>query len=431
MPVFPKNFFVGAATAAHQVEGNNLHSDYWLMENMPHTSFAEPSGDACDHYKLYQQDIEMMAGAGLNAYRFSIEWARIEPREGRFDAAEIAHYRDVIRCCRKNGLEPVATLHHFTSPAWLIRKGGWEAETTPELFARYARFVAEQLGSELNYICTINEANMGVQIAAISERYTRQMKATAAKTVEGGAAEGQVQMGIDLQKMMENRKLAVMENEQLFGTPQPHVFCSSRTPRGDELVMEAHKKAKVAIKSVAPRIKVGLTLSLHDIQAQPGGEENAAREWWEEFTHYLPAIESDDFLGVQNYTRSRIGANGILPNEAGAETTQMDYEFYPQGLEAVIRRVARKFHGELIVTENGLATADDTRRIAYIDLATQGVARCITDGIPIKGYFYWSLLDNFEWQKGFAMTFGLVAVDRSTMARTPKESLHYLGHLRV
>ena len=313
----------------------------------------------------------------------------------------------------------------------MIRKGGWEAETTPELFARYARFVAEQLGSELNYICTINEANMGVQIAAISERYTRQMKATAAKTVEGGAAEGQVQMGIDLQKMMENRKLAVMENEQLFGTPQPHVFCSSRTPRGDELVMEAHKKAKVAIKSVAPRIKVGLTLSLHDIQAQPGCEENAAREWWEEFTHYLPAIESDDFLGVQNYTRSRIGANGILPNEAGAETTQMDYEFYPQGLEAVIRRVARKFHGELIVTENGIATADDTRRIAYIDLATQGVARCITDGIPIKGYFYWSLLDNFEWQKGFAMTFGLVAVDRSTMARTPKESLHYLGHLRV
>ena len=228
MPVFPKNFFVGAATAAHQVEGNNLHSDYWLMENMPHTSFAEPSGDACDHYKLYQQDIEMMAGAGLNAYRFSIEWARIEPREGRFDAAEIAHYRDVIRCCRKNGLEPVATLHHFTSPAWLIRKGGWEAETTPELFARYARFVAEQLGSELNYICTINEANMGVQIAAISERYTRQMKATAAKTVEGGAAEGQVQMGIDLQKMMENRKLAVMENEQLFGTPQPHVFCNRK-----------------------------------------------------------------------------------------------------------------------------------------------------------------------------------------------------------
>lgn len=283
MPIFRKDFLVGAATAAHQVEGNNLHSDYWLQENMPHTSFAEPSGDACNHYKFYQQDIEMMAEAGLNAYRFSIEWARIEPREGQFDAAETEHYRDVIRCCRKNGLEPIVTLHHFTSPAWLIRKGGWEAETTPGLFARYARFVAEQLGGELSYICTINEANMGVQIAAISERYTRQMKAAAVKTVEGSAAEGQVQLGINLQKMMENRKLAAMENEQLFGTPQPNVFCSGRTPRGDELVMEAHKKAKAAIKSAAPHIKVGLTLSLHDIQAQPGGEENAAKEWREEF----------------------------------------------------------------------------------------------------------------------------------------------------
>ena len=108
-----------------------------------------------------------------------------------------------------------------------------------------------------------------------------------------------------------------------------------------------------------------------------------------------------------------------------------DYEFYPQGLEAVLRRVALEFHGDLMITENGIATADDTRRIAYIDLATRGVARCIADDIPVKGYFYWSLLDNFEWQKGFAMTFGLVAVDRNTMTRTPKESLRYLGHLRT
>ena len=167
---FPKGFMIGAATAAHQVEGNNVHSDYWLQEHMPHTSFTEPSGDACDHYTRYAEDIELLANAGLTAYRFSIEWARIEPEEGQFDEPEIEHYRQVIRCCRDYGVEPVVTLHHFTSPAWLIRKGGWEAESTVEYFRRYAACVAEQLGGELNYICTINEANMGLQLAAISKR---------------------------------------------------------------------------------------------------------------------------------------------------------------------------------------------------------------------------------------------------------------------
>ena len=174
-------------------------------------------------------------------------------------------------------------------------------------------------------------------------------------------------------------------------------------------------------------MQVGLTLSLHDIQAQPGGEENAEKEWAEEFTHYLPAIKEDDFLGVQNYTRTRIGAEGSMPVPEGAELTQMDYEFYPQALEHVIRRVAEDFKGDLMVTENGIATADDTRRVAFIETALSGVKACIADGIPVKGYMYWSLLDNFEWQKGYSMTFGLIAVDRSTQQRRPKLSLSVLG----
>ena len=168
---FPKGFFIGAATAAHQVEGNNVHSDYWAQEQLPHTSFAEPSGLACDHYHRYEEDIRLLAEAGLNAYRFSVEWARIEPEEGKFDETEIEHYRKVIACCRKNGVEPIVTLHHFTSPVWLIRKGGWEAESTIEDFRRYAAYVTERLGGELRYICTINEANMGLQLAAIAKRF--------------------------------------------------------------------------------------------------------------------------------------------------------------------------------------------------------------------------------------------------------------------
>ena len=184
MQKFEKGFFVGAATAAHQVEGNNIHSDYWAQEQLPHTSFAEPSGIACDHYNKYEEDIKLLADAGLNAYRFSIEWARIEPEEGKFDPAEIEHYRKVIACCKAHGVEPVATLLHFTSPKWLIAKGGWEAESTVEYFKRYVSYVMEQLGSELSYVCTINEANMGLQLAAISKRF-RLMAEQAAKAAAG------------------------------------------------------------------------------------------------------------------------------------------------------------------------------------------------------------------------------------------------------
>ena len=425
---FPKGFFIGASTAAHQVEGNNVHSDYWLQEQLPHTSFAEPSGAACDHYNRYEEDIKLLADAGLNAYRFSVEWARIEPEEGKFDENEIEHYRKVIRCCKEHGVEPIVTLMHFTSPAWLIRKGGWEAESTVEYFRRYAATVTEKLGDKINYICTINEANMGLQLAAISKRFML-MAEQAKKAAAAGAkkAEGTVQVGMNFEKMMENAKFAAMENAQAFGTPQPQIFVSARTPEGDILVMRAHQAAKAAIKAIRPEIKVGLTLSLHDLQPLPGGESFAEAAWDEEFRHYLPYIADDDFLGVQNYTRTQYGPQGQLPCPEGAELTQMDYEFYPKALEHVIRKVHEDFTGDLIVTENGVAISDDTRRVEFIRRALAGVENCLADGIPVKGYCYWSLMDNFEWQKGFSMTFGLIAVDRATQQRTPKPSLNFLG----
>jgi len=425
----PENFLIGAATAAHQVEGNNIHSDLWAMEHMKHTSFIEPSLDAVDHYDRYEKDIKLMADAGLNAYRFSIEWARIEPEEGHFDSEAVDHYKAVIACCKKYGIEPFVTLHHFSSPKWLISKGGWEASTTPEDFAHYVRFIIGELGSELHYICTINEANMGIQVAAIAERYKRQMMAQMQAAQSGGnSADGSVQVGINLQKMMEGQKAAAAENLEVFGVEKVENFTSMRTREGDLLILKAHELAKKEIKALYPDIKVGLTLSLHDIQPQEDGMERAKKEWDEEFMHYLPYIKDDDFLGVQNYTRSLIGADGQLPNPDGAELTQMNYEFYPEALEHVLRKVAKDFHGDLYVTENGIATADDTRRVAFIDTALKGIVSCINDGLPVKSYFHWSLLDNFEWQKGYSMTFGLIAVDRSTQTRHPKESLSFLGH---
>ncbi|MFQ7444463.1 MAG: family 1 glycosylhydrolase [Gemmiger formicilis] len=199
-------------------------------------------------------------------------------------------------------------------------------------------------------------------------------------------------------------------------------FRHERTPEGDLLVLRAHAAAREAIKAICPEVKVGLTSRC--MTCRPS-RSLCRRAWEEEFTHYLPYIKEDDFLGVQNYTHAvRCAA---LPAPQGAELTQMDYEFYPQALENVIRKVAADFKGDLIVTENGIATADDTRRVAFIEAALAGVQHCIADGIPVKGYFHWSLMDNFEWQKGYAMNFGLIAVNRETMERTPKPSLAVLG----
>lgn len=436
MSKFPKGFLLGSATAAHQVEGNNINSDYWAMEHMEHSTFVEPSLDACDHYNRYEEDIRLMAAAGLNAYRFSIEWARIEPEEGIFDEKEVEHYRQVLECCKKYGIEPIVTMHHFTSPKWLISKGGWQSEKTVEYFARYCKYVVEQLGDYMHYVCTINEANMGLQVAAIAERFKRQMMENAAKMQSAGQAqnndvgkslEGTVQVGLNLSSYMEKMDKQKEENIRIFGTENPITFINNNTREGDLLVMRAHQAAKKAIKEVKPELQIGLTLSLHDIQATQGGEKRAKEMWDDEFTHYLPYIKDDDFLGVQNYSRSLVGKDGILPAPEGAELTQMDYEFYPQALSNVIRRVRKELQIPLMVTENGIATADDNRRVAFIKEALKGIQECINDGIPILGYMYWSFLDNFEWQKGYAMNFGLVAVDRKTQKRTAKESLTVLG----
>ncbi len=416
-----KEFLIGAATAAHQVEGNNTNSDIWAMEQMKYGGYPEKSLDAADHYNRYKEDIALLKEAGLNAYRFSIEWARIEPVEGTFDEKEMQHYLDMVHCCKENGIEPIITLHHFSSPKWLIEKGGWESEVVIEAFEKYTRFVASRLANEvIKYICTINEANMGNLIAI----YIRQAKEQYEKQ---NSENSSMQIGLNLEQMQKEHEEKVRENLEVFGVEEPAVFVSPRSPEGNKIIMEAHKSAVEVIHELMPDTKAGLSLSLRDVQAFPGGEERAARDWYEEFEEFLPAIIDDDFIGVQNYTRTRFGSDGELSPEEGAELTQMGYEFYPEGLPHVIRRVHEAFKGDILVTENGIATDDDSRRVEFIMRAFAGVRECIKDGIPVKGYMYWSLLDNFEWQSGYTMRFGLIGVDRATKERTVKPSLRFLG----
>ncbi len=414
-------FLIGAATAAHQVEGNNVHSDFWVKEHLKHTDFSEPSDLACDHYHRYREDIRLLAKAGCNAYRFSIEWARIEPEEGHFDEAEIAHYREVIDCCFENGLTPIVTLHHFSSPAWLISKGGWGKEYVVSSFARYVSYVMRHLDRKLPYICTINEANMGGQLGAVAADMMK-----AGKRKDGDIQVGQ-NTGLDLKAIA----LSMIEQGRVFHVNPLAVntFLQPRKPQQEEIVMRAHQAAKAEIKMQYPDTKVGLTLSLFDYQPIAGGEEQSEKFWQKDFGWYLPYIREDDFLGVQNYTRKIVDANGTREPAPEALLTQMGYEDYPLSIGHVLGRVSLDFPGELIVTENGIATDDDNRRCEFIREAFKGVIAAKALGLNITGYCYWSLLDNFEWQAGYSKTFGLIAVDRKTMKRTPKESLNLLGSL--
>lgn len=413
---FDKNFLLGAATAGHQVEGMNIYSDFWAMEHMENTSFVEPSGNAVDHYHHYKEDINLLADSGLNAFRFSIEWARIEPEQGVFNKMEIEHYREVLIHCHKRKVTPVVTLHHFSSPKWLIEQGGWENEKTVKAFATYCSYVVEQLGDLMQYVCTINEANMGLQLASIVKDFKRQMK--------------DAQVGVDfanLSSFKENREKELAETKKVFGTEQAETFLSVRTETGDEIIIRAHEAARDAMKKIYPHLKVGITLSLYDYQVEEGGEKIAAAALDEEFGHYLTFLGKDDFLGLQNYTRRIITAAGVQPAPEGSESTQMGYEYYPESIGHVIEKAYQAIKKPIFVTENGLATDDDQRRIEFIQRALKGVQHCVKKGIPVIGYLYWSLLDNFEWQRGFAYTFGLIAVDRQTQKRYPKESLKTLG----
>ena len=194
--------------------------------------------------------------------------------------------------------------------------------------------------------------------------------------------------------------------------------------------MAAHRRAVEAIKSVRD-FPVGITLALQDVQAANGGEAQADRVRYNINDSFLEAVRGDDFVGVQTYSRHRIGPNGSLPPEEGVERTEMGYEFWPEALEATIREAAAVAQIPIIVTENGLGSHHDDRREEYIRRAVRGVANCLKDGIDVRGYTYWSALDNFEWTMGYRPTFGLIAVDRSTQQRTVKPSAQFLGEYRA
>lgn len=402
---FPEGFLWGVATAAHQVEGNNVNSDGWLLEHVPDTIFAEPSGDAVDHYHRYREDIALIASLGLTSYRFSLEWARIEPEEGRFSTAELDHYRRMLETCHEHGLRTVVTYHHFTSPQWLAAAGGWEDPNTPERFARYCDRVTKHLGDLIDVACTLNEPNLPWLLREIG--------------IGGESPEKRAEVPV----------WAAMAERLGIEPSRVAPFQFTVSEAGFYVKLSAHGAGKAAIKARRPDLPVGWTLANSDIQAGEGGAERAARVRREVNERFLEASRGDDFVGIQTYGRHVFGPDGLAPLPENASTNQLGEDIYPQGLEATIRQAARVARIPVLVTENGLATEDDAERVAYFETAVRGVASCLAEGIEVRGYIAWTAFDNFEWIFGYRPKFGLIAVDRETQARTPKPSAHWLGNV--
>jgi len=379
---FPEGFLWGTATAAHQIEGANVNNDWWEWEHQPDSGCAESSGDACDSYHRWPEDIDLVANLGLGAYRFSLEWSRIEPADGEFSVAALDHYRRMCAACREVGVLPVVTFHHFTNPRWLSSRGGWEAADTPDVFARFVTRATAHLGDLIGWGCTINELNL---IGPM------------------GFGLGSSPPGV---KDDFARHLAV-----------------------NDLVARAHCLAVEAMRSGPGDFPIGLTLSMDEMVADPGGEAvlQAAQEVLEE--RFMRATRGDDFIGVQCYSRVHFGPEGQAPNDPTVPVTQMGYEYWPQGVEHCARRAAEITGLPVLLTESGLATDNDAERIAYIQEVLRGVVRAIGDGVDIRGYFVWSLLDNFEWSRGFTPKFGLHSVDAETFDRRAKPSAAWFGSI--
>jgi beta-glucosidase len=397
---FPDGFLWGAATAAHQVEGGNSGSDVWALEHARPSLFREPSGDATDHYHRFADDMAILAGIGLTAYRFSIEWARIEPEPGCFSRPALDHYQRCVDACLSRGIAPILTFHHFTLPLWQARQGGLTDPSFPDRFALYCERAAGAL-SGFDIACTLNELNLPLLIRGpVLERQQN----------ESGRA-----------------RLAAAE--RILGGSLDHTFLFTPSQAVLGHGLSAHAKAREAIKSSRPHVSVGLTLAIQDEQAQPGAEDLRDRRRADFYDAFLEAAAGDDFIGVQTYSRVVSRRDGGAGPEPGHPLTQMGYEDRPQALAETCRHVWERTGAPILVTENGWAGEDDGRRAAFVREALGELLAAISEGVDVRGYLYWSLLDNYEWMAGYRPRFGLIAVDRATQARRIKPSALALGEI--
>jgi len=389
---FPKDFLWGAAISAYQVEGNNTNCDWWEWEKR--VGLRETSGEACRHYDLYREDFDLAKELKANALRLSVEWSRIEPREGDFSTEAIGHYKDVISALRERNLEPVVTLHHFTNPLWFSRLGGWLNKKAADYFSRYAEKIAVSIGDRVKYWVTINEPMVYVHHAYILGQWPPQEKSF-----------------IKAQKVQENLTLA-------------HI-------KSYKIIHEVYRKNGF----ISPCVSIAKNMMFF-VPCIPNTINKIAaflrdRKFNFEFIERLIQAKSLDFIGINYYTRSLVEVYSLSPrgifldtcrlNHSNLRKNSLDWDIYPEGLQDILLKL-KKYNLPAFILENGICTEDDSLRWDFIREHLKNIYWAMQKGVKVLGYLYWSLIDNFEWDKGFKPRFGLVEVDYLNYKRTVRES---------
>ena len=391
MKKFPQGFLWGAATSAYQVEGDNVNSDWWQWEK---DKGIQNSGHACRHYEFYEKDFDLAKSLNHNCHRLSIEWSRIEPEEGKFSQDGLKHYIDVILSLRKRNIEPIVTLHHFTNPIWFGRSGGWENKKSVACFLRYCDFVCRSLAGNVRYWITINEPTV-----YISHSY-------------------------------------------IFGVWPPQAKSIRKAKRARANIVRAHIQAYRLIHKIYKGSNIpGPFISIaHNMMSYVPCTQNMKnrfsaylRDKWFNFGLLDKIIRHKtlDFIGVNYYSRQLVDVGKWRIADLVMDVCKKDHhpvkknslgwDIYPEGLYELLLKL-KKYGLPVMITENGICTEDDDLRWEYICSHLKNISLAIEKGVNVTGYLYWSLMDNFEWDKGFVPRFGLIDVNYNTYIRTVRES---------
>jgi beta-glucosidase len=419
---FPEGFRWGCATAAHQVEGGNTNNDWYAWEQAEgHIHGGQKSDRACDWWRDAEADLRLAAQMGQNAHRLSVEWSRIEPREGLWDDAAIDRYRAILRFMRDNGIEPMVTLHHFTTPLWLVERGGWENPATISLFERFAGKVARALGEYCDLWITLNEPLNYALLGWLSGAPRDRMHA------QNSFPPGKHDLFLML-KVVENLFRGHGAAYHALHREQPH----AQVGVGNNMPFVAPLNDKSLLDRLAA-VQPARLLTWSGIEASVRGRIPRLIGW----RHVKELENTSDFIGVQYYQRVTIAFDaasiGTLFSRQvvspGAELSDLNFsEVYPQGLYHLLRRTAR-YGKPIYITENGIPDADDDRRPAFLIAHLWQIWKALRDGVPVKGYFHWTLTDNFEWAEGWNLRFGLIKLDPHTQAREMRRSAALYGEM--
>jgi len=394
---FPDSFLWGVATAGHQNEGGNEASDTWFAENVSPTVFREPSGAATDGYRRWASDLGLVAGLGLNAFRFSVEWARVEPTVGEFAPDALDHYEAIVDGCLERGLAPVVTFNHFTSPHWFAMRGGWLDAQAADRFATYCDRVMARFGDRISHAVTLNEPNLPRLL-----------------TWQG------------LPPFIAELERATLDAaSRSAGVPRyrlSNVVLPEELDAMADGMTAGHLAAREAIKARRSDLPVGFSLAVVDDVVAGNDPTVRDRKRAEVYGRWLELARSDDFIGVQNYERRYFDGEGPVDAPADLPRNDMGSAIEPGSLAGAVRYVHDGTGVPVLVTEHGMQTADDRNRAAFLEPALVGLRDAMHDGVPVLGYLHWTLMDNFEWIFGFEGQLGLFEVDRTTFERTAKPS---------